>query len=550
MIGLPQRLSRDKDAPAFAEIASIAEGNAGGAACSSEDTFNDTFGSELPAGASTSLDLHGTSSENMGAATQMPHSSRRSSVSSRLSSSLSPSAASRLKPNMAVVRAKLKASHLLARACKDSSSGNKELEAECGTSSCSIPGGGRKEHRRDSILTKGGAVKYGASGEGVARCERRIFIAFRIIQIGEIDIRDQAFICRFDLFVEWVDEESCRLTPADLGKEDADHFEPTIRFTNADDFVLKDKLWIVFPETKFVGYRVTVQGRFRMQFDFQNFPFDVQRLIIELTMGQEKSSSRLLHNELCQFRHSSSQANTLMQQFSTEYTFRPLRYRITTTSSIEGMGGKQTSQYQLIAPIRRQYSYYLSQVYVIAVLIQALAFGIFALPYDDNTRMEVLAALVLVLSAFKLQVSNDLPKVPQMTQLDRYLLAVHFFFGGIYVHVCLGLTWAEDMTQEADRSVLQIALFIWALMHLYFLFSLRVALLDQKGRLSRFGELDANLQLVLRKAGYELVDNVMQGDLHFDEDGVDITEWTLAERGLHGNTSSWASVSNKMKIAS
>jgi len=266
-------------------------------------------------------------------------------------------------------------------------------------------------------------------------------------------------------------------------------------------------------------------------------------------MGRERGSCRLLHNELCQFRHSSAQANTLMQQFSTEYTFRPLRYRITTTSSIEGMDGRQTSQYQLIAPIRRIYSYYLTQIYAIAILIQALAFGIFALPFDDNTRMEVLAALVLVLSAFKLQVSNDLPKVPQMTQLDRYLLAVHFFFGGIYVHVCIGLSWAEDMTQETDRAVLQVSMMLWLVMHSYFLCSLRIALVDQKSRLSKFGELDANLQDVLVKAGYVLVDNVVQGDLRFDEDGVDITDWTVSERGLYGNKTGWTGASKTKSIS-
>merc|ERR1711920_247728 len=131
-----------------------------------------------------------------------------------------------------------------------------------------------------------------------------------------------------------------------------EHFEPIIRYTNADWYEEGRKIYMTFPSSKFVGFRITVSGVFRTDFDLASFPFDTQQLMIEITLGIDKSSNVLLHHDVAQFRDASNHANVLMGQMIAEYAFRPLRYRITHTAKSEGVDGHAMSQYQVVVPVR------------------------------------------------------------------------------------------------------------------------------------------------------------------------------------------------------
>jgi len=157
---------------------------------------------------------------------------------------------------------------------------------------------------------------------------RRIYVAFRIVQIADISIPGQTFRCRFDLYCEWLDKTMSRASADNLALPESDHFEPTIRYTNADEFEEGRKVYVTFPTSGFVGFRVTVTGIFRTSLDLTAFPFDTQPLTIEVTLGIDRSSKALLHHAVAQFRDAENHANVLMRQSVPEYTFRPLRYHI------------------------------------------------------------------------------------------------------------------------------------------------------------------------------------------------------------------------------
>merc|ERR1719409_47549 len=121
------------------------------------------------------------------------------------------------------------------------------------------------------------------------------------------------------------------------------------------------------------------------------FPFDVQALIVEITAGRERGTQELLHLQKVQFRNAPNHPNILMRQSSTEWRFRPPRYRVKRTTALEGVDGYEMAQYALILPIQRSFGYYLYNVYVVAGLIQVMGFGIFAIEPENVADRLMLA---------------------------------------------------------------------------------------------------------------------------------------------------------------
>jgi len=377
---------------------------------------------------------------------------------------------------------------------------------------------------------------------------KRVFIACRVIQVGHIKLVEQSFFARFDLFVEWQDADWSQKHFKQL-EQDATHWEPNIRFSNADTFTTKDKIFITFPNTGFIGYRITVEGEFRVHFDLRNFPFDAQKLAIQMTMGREKQSNTLLHRDVAQFRDSGNHPNILMEQFSAEYIFRPLRYNIFETSQLTGVEGQSMSQYEIAIPVVRQYGYYLTNIYCVAMVIQLLALGIFLLEIGDPNRILLCATLFMVMAAFKYQTSHDLPRVAVLTQLDMYLLAAGLFLCLVFAYAGCSVRWASgaprattmEITADIDDRMLLAFFLLWLLMHLAFAVSCCRTVSMRLMRIRTFGELDMEYVDLLTQAGFQLSEGVVQGDV-FQNQRECVTQKIMLEeknQDFH-NTEKWS----------
>lgn len=377
-----------------------------------------------------------------------------------------------------------------------------------------------------------------SSGHEQEKWFKRVFVAFRVIQVGHIKLVEQSFTARFDLFVEWQDEPWSQKHFKEL-EDDTTHWEPNIRFSNADTFITQDKIYVTFPQTGFIGYRVTVEGEFRVHFNLRQFPFDAQKLSIQITLGRERQSNTLLHRDVAQFRDSGNHPNILMEQFSTEYIFRPLRYNIFETSQLTGVEGRSMSQYEIAIPVLRQYGYYLTNAYCVGLVIQLLSLGIFFLEIGDANRIMLTATLFVVMAAFKYQTSNDLPRVAVLTQLDEYLLAaglylcLNFVYAGFSVRFASGKQQggAMEITQETDDAMLLTFCLLCLLMHVLFAVRAYMVLSNRLSQIRTFGELDVEYLDLLKQAGFQVSAGIVRGDV-FENQRVRVTERILQEREL------------------
>merc|ERR1712166_1527094 len=124
-----------------------------------------------------------------------------------------------------------------------------------------------------------------------------------------------------------------------------------------------------------------------------------------------------------------------MRQSSTEWQFRPPRFRLKRTTALEGVDGYEMAQYALILPIQRSFGYYLYNVYVAAGIIQVMGFGIFAMePENVSDRLMLAATLLLLMVALKFTLLQHQPNISYMTHLDKYMVSSYFMLVVQYAH--------------------------------------------------------------------------------------------------------------------
>lgn len=360
---------------------------------------------------------------------------------------------------------------------------------------------------------------------------RRVYVAFRIIQIGAISECDQSFQARLDLFITWADSKACNFTVEDLKTYKYKHWEPMIRFSNADEFVETNRMYMVWPESGFIGFRSTIQGKFRISFDFRLFPFDVQGLCVELTMGRDRSTSELLDLGKAQFRCAPNMPNTMMKQHSAEWKFRVPRIRLKRTSQLEGVDGAALAQMVCVIPVERMYAYYLYNVYMVSAMMTLMGFGVFAIDLEKaGDRLVLSATLLLLIIVLKFTLLDHQPNIAYMTHLDKYLFATYCMFVLQYGHCAfvkvLPSLYSVDESDRmaADSQAVRFLFCLFVVVQVLATLSAWRCLSQRPRVIASFGNLDDALQRLLIQQGYVIKNGVLKEPLTFDSAGLELTE--------------------------
>merc|ERR1719330_1668340 len=112
------------------------------------------------------------------------------------------------------------------------------------------------------------------------------------------------------------------------------------------------------------------------------------------------------------------------------------------------------SQFQVIIPVRRKPFSYLVNMYSVAALIQVMMLGVFSMDHYNEERLRLGVTLFIVLAAFKLQISNVVPRVVVMTHIDRYMSSAFLFCFSTYLYTSIGVYLGkEHMSAETDRRM-------------------------------------------------------------------------------------------------
>mmetsp|Transcript_25434 Transcript_25434/g.79252 ORF Transcript_25434/g.79252 Transcript_25434/m.79252 type:complete len:373 (+) Transcript_25434:79-1197(+) len=165
------------------------------------------------------------------------------------------------------------------------------------------------------------------------------------------------------------------------------------------------------------------------------FPFDVQRLRMTLTSSWDCSRVLLRFDDRDRCA-SMVERMTHIQEWRVHaplliaydrpdalYSAEPLL-----SNAIWSRTGARYSRLHIVPIARRQAMPALVNVFSIQGVLTSMVFMTFQIPKQDLAdRLSVAMTLVLASVAFKLTVATEIPKVPYITWLDKYLLASFAF---------------------------------------------------------------------------------------------------------------------------
>ena len=272
-------------------------------------------------------------------------------------------------------------------------------------------------------------------------------IGFTIYSVTNIDPVAQSFKCDLKIFCRWHDggmEHDCDMValretgklangvaferdahgrfPHYVVKEiDPDLVRlsiPEHQFTNAMDVSAVEGTHTVYlsPNDKpgYVRSERRYHGDFFQFMRLNAFPFDAQTLKVSLRLPKRTDAGR----SFIQF-HNSVGPQQEMKDWVRLAEW--LRYEPRAQTSIDSKG---RAKYIIEIPLVRRYDYYVWSILAVISSISFLAFVSFAINADDLPgRSSLVVTLLLTAVAFKLVISEILPKVSYWTLLDYYINA-------------------------------------------------------------------------------------------------------------------------------
>lgn len=269
-----------------------------------------------------------------------------------------------------------------------------------------------------------------------------IAVSVGVLDIVDIDDRAQVFTA--DLFVqfEWQDSRLAVDGDADTDRRTL----PLDEIWHPRLAVLNNRgLEFLFPEVATVDRRGNVVARQRItgplavDLDLRDFPFDTQRLPIIL-VSYEYSPSDITFSAASRLV---ARVDDLGGEGWTYETVEPERsvYRLEE-------GGRGGSQISFAVMAERQAGYYIFTLALPMTLILFLAWMAHWLPVDViPPRMGMATATVFSLIAFGVSFRLTLPKIPYLTDADRFVL-----YSTLLVLVSLAITVLSVRWASTDRK--------------------------------------------------------------------------------------------------
>ena len=288
-----------------------------------------------------------------------------------------------------------------------------------------------------------------------------VYVRTNVFSLGSINTVDGTFEADFYLIASWVAVSS--LVPAEGATSDEikSIFDPGILVMNAkgvlemqsEEFAVDTCRQGREGETV-VTYRARIVGTFREPLELLRFPFDEQSLSVVI------SSSRVATE--VSLHADPDRPSVLRFEFinTPEFVLSAVRY--TKNVCVK----RKFAMLAMSVTATRIPDYYVCNIFVPQVILSACAFAAFAISPDDLAdRLSVVLTLVLASVAFKFTVSQDLPKIPYMTFLDRFVMGHFIFLGILTLENVLATVFSKTVTRRLDRIAFCILITAFLLVH-------------------------------------------------------------------------------------
>jgi len=222
-------------------------------------------------------------------------------------------------------------------------------------------------------------------------------------------------------------------------------------------------------EKKFVRVQMKIASTCVELFELEHFPFDEQDLSIHIHERSGIHKWRFApetRGKKCK-KNALPWINIIKRHFvAPEWKFRSALAEISTTSGVNSKGGKKYSTLIIRLKMLRQWKSY-KNIFWPMMILTALSMFVFAIDVSNIAdRLSYLVTLLLTVVAFQNSVQDQLPDLPMLTILDKFIL-YSFAFIALVMFQTVTLT-INHYDNTYDRVAL--ILFIFCLDYYSFIF--------------------------------------------------------------------------------
>lgn len=305
-----------------------------------------------------------------------------------------------------------------------------------------------------------------------------VSIAAKILSISDIDCVSQSFFATFDLWVSWDNPD---LDTNNL----KDEWMPAVYFHNAIAHTVYTRGARAVGEHSFTGktihpgvrpgqwcYSIEVAANFREIMELKDFPFDWQELTIQVRMNSMLGACVMRglewgnNGESVIFEPTLSVPEWIVCKPDIETAYYP-----------KFMFGHAEDNFDaavhIVLRVRRAWRFYCYNIgpFVMGMPLLAATPVFFSVNDGMEIRVGIDFTLVLTCVALKFLLHSNLPNVPYLTLLDKYVLAC---FGIVCLMTCengaisyLSTAKGEEYARDVDVLVWAGFAVGWCLFHLY-----------------------------------------------------------------------------------
>eukprot|EP00854_Cymbomonas_tetramitiformis_P025588 gene25588-31274_t len=253
---------------------------------------------------------------------------------------------------------------------------------------------------------------------------------FKVYALTAVDTKTSSFDCDFLVALDWIDPKVEGQDSSTLNWEDEEKglFFPSLEVQNAQGSceIVGDVSSPRLGDTKPGHVKLTQRFRASLQSSFalQDFPFDQQllRLTVKVraTGGRKLRSCRLVHPSSAGLRnHSEEDDKSIGHSIIRQGNFVP-DWKVLRLTGIEE---ERRDCYTLAIQVKRLQQSIAWNIAFLFMLIEGLLFVAFGVEADKlGDRMSINLTLLLTAIAFKYVVKEELPNVPYLTAMDKYIL--------------------------------------------------------------------------------------------------------------------------------
>ncbi len=273
----------------------------------------------------------------------------------------------------------------------------------------------------------------------------KIYVALGLLDVDEIDTANQNFTANLFITARWYDPRLAHPGPGRKVVPLDEIWQPRLVFVN------QQKIWPTLPRVAHISpdgeveFRQRIWGPFSQPLDIRDFPFDHQDFEMRIASAYYKPDE-------ISFEADPETPSGLAPRFSLpDWEILNWRLDFEPYNPLGSRGG--VASYALIFNARRYVSNYLLKVILPLIMIVAMSCIVFWIdPKEYGTQIGVATTSMLTLIAYRFMVGADLPPVPYLTRIDRYILGCTFIiFAALIQAVVTGILAKRERVDTARR---------------------------------------------------------------------------------------------------